>query len=110
MMVSLVSMERVKEALRVDGGDDDALLSAAYIPAASGAVVNHLGARANLVIGLVDGQLPDDATVPETIQVAVILLLRHWYVPGDLRQDFSGDELPPSVKALLKPLRDPALA
>ncbi|MNV19983.1 Phage gp6-like head-tail connector protein [compost metagenome] len=109
-MVSLVSIERAKEALRVDGNDDDALLSAAYIPAASGAVINHLGARADLVIGLLDGQLQVDAEVPETIQVAVILLLRHWYDPTDLRQDFAGDELPPSVKAILKPLRDPALA
>ncbi|THV13735.1 head-tail connector protein [Rhizobium rhizophilum] len=109
-MVSLVSLPSVKDALRVDGSDDDELLQDVYIPAASGAVINHLDARAGIVLGLVDGELPEGAVVPEVLQVAVILLLRHWYRPADLRQDFAGDELPPSVKALLKPLRDPALS
>jgi hypothetical protein len=109
-MVSLVSLPRVKDALRVDGTDDDDLLTDVYIPAASGAVINHLDTRAGTLLDLVDGELPEDAMVPEVLQVAVILVLRHWYRPADLRQDFAGDELPPSVKAILKPLRDPALA
>lgn len=109
-MVSLVSLERVKEALRIDGTDDDHLLTDAYIPAASSAVINQLDVRAPIVLGYVDGELPDDAAIPEIVQVAVILVIRHWYDPIDLRQDFLGDELPPSVKAILKSLRDPALA
>jgi Phage QLRG family, putative DNA packaging. len=109
-MVSLVTLERVKDALRIDGSDDDTLLTEVYIPGASGAVINHLDTRAGAVLGLIDGELPNDAEVPEVIQVSVLLLLRHWYDPSDLRQDFAGDELPPSVKAVLKTLRDPALA
>lgn len=109
-MVSLVSLERVKDALRIDGTDDDQLLTDAYIPAASGAIINQLDARAPIVLGYVDGELPEDADIPDVVQVAVILVIRHWYDPADLRQDFAGDELPPSVKAILKPLRDPALA
>jgi len=109
-MVSLVTLEKVKGALRVEGSDDDILLEEVYIPGASGAVINHLDKRAAFVLGMVNGEIPEGAEVPETVQVAVILLLRHWYDPADLRQDFAGDELPPSVKAVLKPLRDPAHA
>lgn len=109
-MAALVSLPSVKDALRIDGSDDDALLEGVYIPAASGAVISHLDARAGVVLGLVNGEMPQGAVVPEVLQVAVILLLRHWYRPAELRQDFAGDELPPAVKAILKPFRDPPLA
>lgn len=110
-MVSLVTLDRVKQALRIDHDDDDPILSGTYIPAASGAVINHLKGRSAEVIGLDDeGEFEEGAEAPETVQAAVILLIRHWYDPADLRQDFADNELPPSVKAILKPLRDPALA
>lgn len=123
-MVALVTLARVKLALRIGGleevsgggyeptpHEDDDLLENVYIPAASQAVIDHLKSRAEEVLDLDSGgDIPSGVEVPEIIQVAVILLVKHWYDPTELRQDFEGAELPPVVKALLKPLRDPTLA
>ena len=108
-MVALVTLTRVKKALRIDHTDDDAILEDMYIPAASDAVVEHLKARAEVLLDLDSGgDLPEDGEVPEAIQMATILLVANWY--DNPHEGFVDNELPAPVKAILRPLRDPALA
>ncbi|MFN6950973.1 MAG: head-tail connector protein [Albidovulum sp.] len=120
MTVALVTLARVKQALRVgvldeDGSpqadDDDAILEA-YIDAASEAVVNYLGGRADVVIpGLADSP-PTNEGCPKVVEQSVCLLVGYWYrePDGDAEQVFDRGYLPKPVTALLYPLRDPALA
>lgn len=111
-MVALVSLDLVKDALRIDTTDDDTLLSA-YILAASAAVISYLDTRADAVLDLDSGgDLPSGAEVPEQVQVATILLVGHFYrePDGDTEKAFERGYLPKPVTALLYPLRDPALA
>jgi hypothetical protein len=120
MIPALVSLTRVKQALRVgilddDGSpqvdDDDAILEA-YIDAASEAVVNYLGGRADIVIpGLAESPQTEDGC-PRVVEQAVILLVGFWYrePDGDAEQVFDRGYLPKPVTALLYPLRDPAIA
>jgi len=111
-MVSLVSLERVKEALNVCSADDDALLDA-YIAAASAAIINYLKGRASIVLGFdINGDIPSGAEIPPDIQVATIILVGHFYrePDGNPEQAFEQGYLPKPVTAILYPLRDPALA
>jgi hypothetical protein len=121
-MVALVTLDRVKMALRIgaideaSGGgftvlahEDDAILTELYIPAASAAVIDHLKSQAEVLLDLDSGgDMPSGAEVPEAIQMATILLIGSWY--DNPREDFGDNELPAPVKAILRPLRDPALA
>ena len=120
MSVSLVTLARVKQALRVgvldnDGSpqedDDDAILTA-YIEAASDAVITYLGGRAEFVItGLADSPPTNDGC-PKVVEQAVCLLVGMWYrePDGDAEKMFDRGYLPKPVTALLYPLRDPAVA
>lgn len=120
-MVALVSLPRVKQALRIgewDAGDspaapfeDDDLLEA-YILAASTAVIRYLKAQAPEVIpGLADSPPTADGC-PETVEMAVIYLVGHFYREPDGNTDDAFDRgyLPKPVTALLYSYRDPALA
>lgn len=112
-MVALVSVERVKYALRIDHTDDDTLLEEVYIPAASAAVISHLKGQAEVLLDLdSDGDLPSGAEVPAAIEAATILLVGHFLAHPDEDPDkaFEEGQLPRPVRALLHPLRDPALA
>lgn len=111
-MVALVTLARVKEALRVDASDDDDLLDA-YIAAASAAVISYLKGQAEVLLDLDSGgDLPSGAEVPPAIEMATILLVGHFYrePDGDTEKAFEQGYLPRPVTALLYPLRDPALA
>lgn len=111
-MVALVSLERVKLALRIDFTDDDDLLDA-YIGAASAAVITYLKGQAEELLDLDSGgDLPSGSEVHDAIQVATILLVGHFYKEPDGNTDeaFERGYLPKPVTALLYPLRDPALA
>lgn len=120
-MAELVSLDRVKQALRIgdidaDGtplpSEDDALLEA-YIAAASQAIIRYLKGQAKDVLGLDDeGELPPNVEVPEDVQVACILLVGHFYREPDGNPDtaFEHGYLPRPVTSLLYSLRDPALA
>jgi hypothetical protein len=125
-MVALVTLERVRVALRIGhyeeaigGGytltphDDDNLLTEFYIPAASGAVINYLKSQAETLLDLDSGgDLVSGATVPEVVQVAVIDVVRA-FIDGASEEEKRRIEqgyLPPIAAVLLHPLRDPALA
>jgi hypothetical protein len=111
-MVALVTLDRVKNALRVETADDDDLLGA-YILAASQAVIGYLKGRAEEVMDLdSSGDLPPESDAPEVIQVATIMLVGHFYrePDGDTEQAFERGYLPKPVTALLCAFRDPALA
>lgn len=111
-MVALVSLDRVKQALRIDADDDDALLDA-YIAAASAAVINYLKGQADALLDLDSGgEMPSGAEVPEPLALATIVLVGHFYrePDGDTEKAFEQGYLPRPVTALLYPLRDPALA
>jgi hypothetical protein len=108
-MPSLVSLQRVKDALRVDGSDDDALLMA-YIDAASSAVVNYLKDQAETLLDLDSGgELQSGSHVPPEIETATLMLVGHFYREPDGNPDngFGRGYLPAPVMALLYPLRDP---
>lgn len=124
-MVELVSLDRVKTALRIgdtvetSGGfevlphDDDDILQEVYIPAASELVIKHLKAQAEVVLDLDSGgELPSGAEVPEFVQIAVILLIRDWYDAGldQIADYYEGGHLPAPVRAILGLFRDPTLA
>lgn len=111
-MVALVTLERVKQALRIDTADDNQLLNA-YIAAASAAVINYLKGQAQVLLGLdEDGELPPEAEIPPEIELATIMLVGHFYKEpdGNTEDAFEQGYLPKPVTALLYPLRDPALA
>lgn len=119
-MVSLVTLEQVRRALRIgdtgdspiEAHDDDARIENLLIPGASAAVIHYLGDQAEEVIpGLAESPQTSDG-VPEEVQIAVIDVVRVLY-------DVSSEEeyrrieqgyLPPAATMLLYPLRDPALA
>lgn len=111
MVLALVSVERVKEALHIDGSGDDVRL-ASDIAAASAAVVNYLKDRAAQVLNLDgDGELQSGSEVPPEVELATIVLVGHYYrePDGDSEKAFEHGYLPRPVIALLYPLRDPAL-
>ena len=102
-MASLVSLDRVKAALRVDSSDDDAMLTL-YIEAASAAVISYLKDAA---VTLIDSA----SDVPPQIVVATIMLVGHFYrdPDGDTEKEFDVGCLPRPVTSMLYALRDPAL-
>jgi uncharacterized phage protein (predicted DNA packaging) len=111
-MIALVTLERVKSALRIDTDMDDALLTA-YIHAASAAVVAYLKGQADALLDLdTGGDMPSGTEVPPAIEIATIILVGHFYrePDGDTDRAFEQGYLPRPVTALLYPLRDPALA
>lgn len=111
-MVALVTLERVKQALRIDTTDDDQLLNA-YIAAASAAVISYLKGQAQALLGLDEGgELPPEAEIPPEIELATIMLVGHFYKEpdGNTEDAFEQGYLPKPVTALLYPLRDPTLA
>lgn len=102
-MIELVTKDRVKAALRLDGNDDDAALDL-LISAASGSVLNYLKSAGSGMI--------DPNTAPNEVQIATIyligVLLRN--PDNDTERAFDQGYLPMPVTAILYPLRDPALA
>lgn len=112
----LVSVSRVRAALRMDSGESDALIEF-YISAASRAVVRYLKGQAGdlLSIDSPPNSPPADieSDVPEDVAMATIALVGILYrqPDGDDAKNFSDTgQLPYIVTALLYPLRDPALA
>lgn len=110
-MLTLVTVEQVKAALRIDTTDDDATL-ALLVGAASNRIVRYLKDRADAVLGLDSaGEITSDG-IPDEVTVACIMLVGYLYRNPD--QDPDGDfergYLPKPVSSLLYMLRDPALA
>lgn len=108
-MVQLVTLTEVKNALRIDGDDEDSAL-VFLIEAASEAVIVYLKAGAASFIE--DGDLILDAVVPNRVKAATI----YWI--GVMRRNPDNDTegaysfgFPPlPVVSLLHQMRDPALA
>ena len=113
-MFMLVSLARVKQALRVSSSADDGVLEL-YISAASRAVIAYLKGEAGDFLGIdspPDSPPNDLATVDERIAVSVIMIVGVIFKEpdGDEAQAFSQGNLPWMATALLYPLRDPTLA
>jgi hypothetical protein len=108
-MTALVTIDKVKTGLRIDGSDSDDLLTM-LINTASEAVINYLKAQASVVIdmdALADS--PSDYEPPSTVQWATIAQVGYWF------DGYDGAPLDPgnlctAARDLLYPLRDPALA
>lgn len=96
-MTPLVTLEQTKQALHVDGDDDDGRI-AGFIDAATVAVVNYMKV------------IPAD--VPADVQNAAIMLVGYFMreTDGDSDGAFDRGYLPKPVTALLYPYRDPTLA
>jgi hypothetical protein len=113
-MFMLVSLARVKQALRIDTSDDDGTLEL-YISAASLKVVEYLKGNASefLDINSPPDSPPNDlAGVDERIAVSVIIIVGILYrePDGDAAQAFSQGNLPWMATAMLYGMRDPTLA
>lgn len=110
-MVALVTIQQVKEVLRIDEDDDDAMLTL-MIGAASRRIIQHLKGRAEVVLDLDSGGDPVSGGVPDDVALATIMLVGYFFKNQD--QDPEGDfqlgKLPLPVKAVLYALRDPTLA
>lgn len=113
-MFMLVSLSRVKQALRIDTTDDDAILPM-WISAASLAIVGYLKGEAGDFLGIdspTDSPPNDIETIDERVVAAVIILTGILYKEpdGDEAKAFGHGTLPWVVTALLYPLRLPTLA
>lgn len=112
-MVALVSLEQVKEALRIeqDVEDDDGLLEL-LIKGASGRIVNYLKSQADSVLDLDSSGEPTSGGVPDVVEVATIMLVGYLYrnPDQDPDKDWAPGYLPRPVASLIYQLRDPALA
>lgn len=113
-MFMLVSLERVKQALRIEHDDDDLWLPV-LISGASRAVVRHIKGQAGdlLSIDSPPNSPPDDLeAVPEDVALAVIMLTGIVYrsTDQDVEGAFAEGELPAPVRAMLRLLRDPTMA
>lgn len=110
-MVALVTIQQVKEVLRIDESDDDAMLTI-MIGAASRRVIQHLKGQADVVLDLDSNGEPVSGGVPDDVALATIMLVGYFFKNQD--QDPEGDfqlgKLPLPVKSILYMLRDPALA
>lgn len=101
--MALVSLQFVKEALRIDHDDDDTALQA-YVDASSSAVIRYLKSAADPTW--------TEETAPATVRIAITIAVQALYEPEqrDLLAGLgSGDPKNPLV-ALLYAMRDPALA
>ena len=112
-MVMLVSLDQLKDHLRIDHDEEDLDLEL-KIHAASGIVVNYLKSAADSYFdssGNVQTDSNSEPNVPFEVKASVLLMA------GILFRERDGDSvvkwqqgyLPMSVTALLYPLRDPAL-
>lgn len=113
-MFLLVSLARVKAALRVDTTDDDSVLEV-FISAASHSIVEYLKGEAGDFLGIDSppNSPPDDlAGVDERVVASVIVLTGILYKEpdGDAAKAFGHGTLPWIVTAMLYPLRVPTLA
>lgn len=111
-MVKLVSDTEFKEALWITFTDDDNLVDAC-IKAASGAVIDYLGARAVELLDLDSGgELQSSSVVPDQVKQATIQWGRVFFEAGQGEQGkvpMAGDP-PYIVDSLLYRLRTPTLA
>jgi hypothetical protein len=116
-MTLLVTLAQAKSHLRVTHTHDDADITL-KIHAASGAVINYLKESAEDWVDSSGEVLVDSSDlplVPQVVQQATLVLLGWMYSyregeVGESNPSFSMGYLPPTVTALLYPLRDPALA
>jgi hypothetical protein len=114
MSFMLVSLQRVKDALRITTSDDDATLEI-YISAASLAVVEYLKAEAGDFIGINSppDSPPDDlTTVDERVVLAVMVMVKYMFDPQseDAIEKVKHGYLPPIAEMVLYAKRIPTLA
>lgn len=109
----LVTLEAVKQGLRIEENDWDDLFTNILIPAASRRIIRHLKSQAEVVLDLDSGgNVVPGFVVPEDIQLATITLVAHYWRSPDVDGDdaFKLGTLPYIVTTLLYTYRDPALA
>lgn len=85
MSEGLISLQEIKQFLRIDGEEEDTLL-ATFLTVAKEHCENYL-------------QVPLETELPSPVKHAMLLLVRHFY------DERSGEEIPKVVYALLTPYR-----
>lgn len=113
-MWMLVTLERVKQVLRVRHDDDDEMLNL-IIGSASRSVLRYLKGQASEVLSIdspPDSPPNDLSAVAEDVQFATIILVGMLYrnPDNDTEAAFELGQLPKAVTSILYPLRDPTLA
>lgn len=90
-MVALCTLAEVKAVHPViDYNDDDDILGE-LIEAASAAVINYLGDRADDVLDLdSNGELASGAEVPRAVGIATVFMARHLYEGEDVEKGGPG--------------------
>lgn len=113
-MVMLVTIDRAKQHLYVDGDEADELIED-EIEEASAAVISYLGDGATFLDSSGEPTIvAGEPVVPYQVRAAVLQLLTALHEnrgdDGGTLSQFQQGYLPPVVTALLYPLRDPAIA
>ena len=94
-MPDLVTLGQAKTALRIYHDDFDTSLTL-LVSAASNAVVNYLGGRAEAVLNLdSSGEIPSGTDVPEEVQAATLYLVGALHRDSDASDEFDRGYLPP---------------
>lgn len=89
----MIDLARVKLHLRVDGGQEDALITG-YIEGAKSHIAMHCDRE------LVEGSPvePDQMGITADVEQAILLLVGHWY---ENREDAAAGVTPTAVERLL---------
>ena len=123
--MNFVTLDQVKEHLRIDGNTDDTALDM-YILAASSSVKNYLKSASPYALVLdedfnpvfdADGNpeyekdIDGNRVISTVVQKATLLMTGYLYLrrDNDDEKDYETGYLPRPVTALLYPLRDPAM-
>ena len=85
-----ISVDTIKDALRIDGNDDDTLIQG-YIGTAKDYVSNSV----------VDGEPPKELTDNRKYHLAVIILVQFWYT----NRTIDMKQTPYQVRSLIQQLR-----
>lgn len=110
--MKLVTLDQAKAQVKVDTTDGDTELSD-MIEDASDAVVNYLGAAADVFINTANTDTAGDPIeVPRYAIRATLILLGYYYRNRDSDKDkaYLPGYLPPAVTAQLFPYRPPTIA
>jgi hypothetical protein len=111
-MISLVDFDTAKAHVRLDHDVDDDVLQI-YLNAASRAVMRYMKVTEDEYIdssGELEIDSNGDTLVPADVQQAVLLLTSIFFSDRSGTANWPDGYLPPAVKSLLTPLRDPTLA
>lgn len=95
-----ITLEEIKNYLKVEHNEDDALIDSMIL-----AAVKHCEAFLGRPLSEQNMTQEEMWTVPETVKLAVLMLVAHWYENRGVVLNKTTGEIAYSVSALLWPYR-----